>query len=201
MPGLSAQGHSPPLGSCPAACRSLPAWHWAELWASACLSLPASCPGAELWFYKRKENSERRGCDALCHQSGDNNKEYWYRGHFLLIFLSAILMRKLSAPSGGVWVTSSQVGVLICPRAGWLCRGIWIGWIEGPSEKAHVPAEGRFAEHSLHSTGTEALLCLAGRLPVCPTICPTLTDNSLISPQCQSLILEQVPKAQSESIS
>ena len=107
--GLSAQGHSPPLESCPAACRSLPVWHWAELWASACLSLPASCPGAELWFCERKESSERRGCGCpLPSQAAATIRNiirieatfFWY-------FFSAILMRKLSAPSGGMWVTSS----------------------------------------------------------------------------------------------
>lgn len=58
---LERWGHSPPLESCPAERRSLPAWHWAELWASACHSHPTSCPRAELQFCKRKESSARRG--------------------------------------------------------------------------------------------------------------------------------------------
>jgi len=49
-----------------------------------------------------------------------------------LISLTMIWMRRLSAPSVSLQMTPRWVGVLICLRAGRLCRGIWTGWINEP---------------------------------------------------------------------
>lgn len=56
------RGHSPSLGFCPAERRSVPTWHWSDLWASACHSPPMPCPRAEPRFCKRKEFWQERIC-------------------------------------------------------------------------------------------------------------------------------------------
>ncbi|KAM6376298.1 uncharacterized protein FN964_002046 isoform 1-T1 [Alca torda] len=53
-------------------------------------------------------------------------------GQFSLISLSTIWTRGSRAPSVSSQATPSWAGVLISLRVGWLCRGIWTGWIDGP---------------------------------------------------------------------
>lgn len=53
--------HSPSLEFCPAECRSLPVWHWSELWAFACRS--PQCPAqGQSGLCKRKELWQERTC-------------------------------------------------------------------------------------------------------------------------------------------